>query len=112
MWRKAMDLAKAVYKATEELPADERYGLTSQMRRASYSVPTNIAEGYGRTSRAQFIQFLGIARGSLLELQTMIQLCDELDLIQDIDEVKTISHECSKLISASLTTLGFNERSK
>jgi four helix bundle protein len=105
MWRKSMDLAKAVFVATKQLPPDERFGLVSQMRRAAYSIPTNIAEGYGRNSKPQFIQFLGIARGSLLELQTMIQLCDELELLPDTSTLKILSTECGKLKSTSLKTL-------
>ncbi len=77
-WQKAMALAKSTYRATESLPRREAYGLADQMRRAAVSVASNIAEGYGRLSDAQFWQFLGNARGSLCELQTQVELAADL----------------------------------
>src|SRR5579872_5585233 len=72
-WRKAMILVVQVYRATRTFPKDELYGLTSQLRRAAVSVPSNIAEGQARFSRREFHYFLSIARGSLVEIET--QLC-------------------------------------
>jgi four helix bundle protein len=69
-WQKGVQLAKAVYAATRLFPADERFGLVSQMRRAAVSVPSNIAEGYSRTGRADYVRFVEIARGSVNELET------------------------------------------
>jgi four helix bundle protein len=77
-WRKATDLALEIYRATRKFPKDELYGLTSQMRRAGVSVASNIAEGEGRHSRKEFVQFLYRARGSLLELETQIFIAAEL----------------------------------
>ena len=71
-WRKATALALEIYRATQNFPKDELYGLTSQMRRAAVSVASNIAEGKGRNSRKEFAQFLYRARGSLLELETQL----------------------------------------
>jgi len=74
VWQKAMDLVVLIYKATEAFPKHELYGLTSQLRRAAASIPANIAEGQGRRSKPEFCQFLGNARGSLLELDTHLEL--------------------------------------
>ena len=79
VWQKAKALAAQVYQATEQFPKPETYGLTSQIRRAAVSVPSNIAEGQGRLTSAEFCHFLGQARGSLLELDT--QLAIAVDLI-------------------------------
>ena len=70
VWNKSVDLAVYVYKATQDFPKDERFGLVSQMRRCSVSVSSNIAEGAGRNTDGEFIHFLGIAEGSLNELET------------------------------------------
>ncbi|MCX6284753.1 MAG: four helix bundle protein, partial [Bacteroidetes bacterium] len=70
VWKKAVICAKEVYRLTENFPEKEKYGLTSQIRRATVSVPANIAEGWGRESSKNFIQFLRTARGSLYELDT------------------------------------------
>ncbi|HWO00002.1 MAG TPA: four helix bundle protein [Blastocatellia bacterium] len=71
-WRKAIELVIQIYQATKLFPKDELYGLTSQVRRAAVSIPSNIAEGQGRLTRGEFQQFLGHARGSLLEVETQI----------------------------------------
>src|SRR5712692_4805031 len=73
-WQKSMDLVVAVYEITKSFPKEELYGLTSQIRRAAVSIPANIAEGQGRRSKPEFRQFLGNARGSLLELDTHLGL--------------------------------------
>lgn len=81
-WQKAMDLVAEVYRSTEGFPSRERYGLTNQLRRASISVPSNIAEGRGRASRKEFIQFLAQARGSLLEVQMQLELSLRLGYLE------------------------------
>ena len=81
VWQKSMDLVVLVYKATEGFPRHELYGLTSQIRRAASSVPANIAEGQGRRSKTEFRQFLGNARGSLLELDTHLELTLRLNYL-------------------------------
>jgi len=70
VWQTGMDLAAACYVAAKSLPDEERFGLVSQIRRAAVSVPANIAEGYGRENRGEFIQFLRVSQGSLKELET------------------------------------------
>jgi four helix bundle protein len=81
VWQKAMLLAEEVYAATGTFPKEEVYGLTAQMRRAAVSVASNIAEGQGRHSRGEFLQFLGHARGSLAELSTQVTLAGRLKLV-------------------------------
>ncbi len=76
-----MLLVKMIYEITTLLPDDERFGLISQMRRASVSVPSNIAEGSARQTKKESVQFYSIARGSLTELDTQIELCANLDLL-------------------------------
>lgn len=78
VWQKAMDLTELVYAITKQYPSDERFGLTSQSRKAAVSVPSNIAEGYGRTHRGDYLKFLSNARGSLCELETQLILAGRL----------------------------------
>ena len=84
-WQQAFALVREVYSVTESLPSTEAYGLTSQIRRAAVSVPANIAEGYSRTGRKKYIQFLSIARGSLSELETLILIAKEVRNLQGAD---------------------------
>lgn len=82
VWQKGIELAKRCYMGTRAFPKEEMFGLTSQIRRASSSVPANIAEGYGRESRRDYIKFLRIAQGSLKELETHWVLAREVGLAQ------------------------------
>ena len=84
-----MELVTRVYSVANTFPADERFGLTSQVRRASVSVPSNIAEGAARGSRKEFIHFLTIARGSLSELDTQLRIARNLEFLADIDSLIT-----------------------
>jgi four helix bundle protein len=83
VWRKAKNLAILVYRETEKFPRSELFGLTSQTRRAAVSVASNIAEGQGRLTKGEFRHFLGQARGSLPELETQIEIANELGYVQD-----------------------------
>jgi four helix bundle protein len=83
-WQKAKALALEVYLCTRKFPKDEIYGLTSQMRRAAVSVPSNIAEGKGRYSRKELVQFLFHARGSLLELETQLSIAHDLNYMDSV----------------------------
>ncbi|MBX3069204.1 MAG: four helix bundle protein [Thermomicrobiales bacterium] len=78
VWRDGIDLAVLIYKMTESFPKDELYGLTSQLRRAAVSVPSNIAEGNARNRTADYLRFLSIARGSLSEMKTQILIAERL----------------------------------
>jgi four helix bundle protein len=80
VWRQAMDLARETYLLTRTFPKEELYGLTSQIRRAAVSVPANIAEGTGRATRRDFVNFLRIAQGSLREIETYLLLTVEIKL--------------------------------
>ena len=80
VWQQAMDLAVSIYETARAWPKDERYGLTAQVRRAATSVPANIAEGYGRESRASYQQFLRIAQGSLKELETHLLIAQRVGI--------------------------------
>lgn len=84
-WRKAMILVVQIYRATRTFPKDEVYGLTSQLRRAAVSVPSNIAEGQARYSRREFHHFLSNARGSLAEVETQIMLAADLTYLSSKD---------------------------
>lgn len=80
-WQESIELVKIVYKVTADLPSNEKYGLVSQMRRASISIPSNIAEGTARQGGKESLQFFTIARGSLSELDTQVELCKTLELL-------------------------------
>ncbi len=79
VWQRSLDLSVAVYSATKASPDDERYGLTSQMRRCAASIPANIAEGSARKGSGEFLQFLHVAAGSLAELETFLELARRLE---------------------------------
>ena len=87
VWQDAMELVTRIYSVSNTFPADERYGLTSQIRRASVSVPSNIAEGAARGGRKEFIHFLIISRGSLSELDTQLRIAMNLGYVTDIDSL-------------------------
>jgi len=74
VWKEAMDIAEQIYSLTRSFPREEAFGLTAQMRRAAVSIPSNIAEGFGRAQRKSFVQYLRIAQGSLKELETQAML--------------------------------------
>ncbi len=80
VWKRAIQMTVAVYRLTATFPRDEQFGLTSQLRRASVSVASNIAEGYGRNSRGEYKHFLGMARGSNSEVETQLVISEELGL--------------------------------
>ena len=93
-WQEAMKLVEAVYLATRGFPKEESFGLTAQLRRSAISVPSNIAEGAGRNSSRELVQFLGIASGSLAELDTQIDLAMRLQYLADGSEVVK---QCSRV---------------
>ena|ERR1039457_2054249 len=107
VWQKAMQLAIAIYQLTRSFPREELYGLTSQLRRAAVSVPSNIAEGHGRLSNREFTHFLSIARGSVCELQTQLEIARSLGFgtVKAIEEAERLSHEVGKMIFAFLGSL-------
>ena len=95
-WRKAKAFATEVYRATDAFPKAEIYGLTSQLRRASVSVASNIAEGQGRLTKGEFCHFLGQARGSLLELETQLAISLDLNFLNE-EEFKKLQSKSSEI---------------
>ncbi len=89
VWKEAMDLAVECYDLTRGFPREEAFGMTSQIRRAAASVPANIAEGYGRNSTGQYVQFLRTAQGSLKELETHLLLTARVELVEQ-DEIEPL----------------------
>ena len=100
VWQKAMDLGVSIYKCTESFPTTEKYGLIAQIRRSAVSICSNIAEGAGRNSKGEFIQFLGIANGSSYELQTQIEFAHRLNflLYEDKERVILMLDEIQKML--------------
>jgi len=96
VWQKAMDFVADVYRVTQNFPKEELYGMTSQLRRAAVSVPSNIAEGQGRQTTGEFRQFLGQARGSLLETETQILLAERLGFL-DHNAAEGLLEQASEL---------------
>jgi four helix bundle protein len=96
VWQEAMDIAELVYRLTRGFPREELFGMTAQMRRASASIPANIAEGFGRAQRRSFIQFLPIAQGSLKELETHAALAARVELLPDA-EASVLLDRCELL---------------
>ena len=107
VWQKAKVLAGDIYRATESFPKHETYGLTSQLRRASVSVASNIAEGQGRLTKGEFQQFLGHSRGSLLELETQLAIAVDFHYLSAVEltrlEAKTA--EVSRLLNGLIDSL-------
>ena len=107
LWKAAMDLAKSVYQLTEKFPSEEKFGLVSQMRRASISIPSNIAEGAARQGKAEFRNFLSIAQGSLSELDTQLELAVRLGYIQNkqYDDLSALLLRVDKMLTALIRSL-------
>jgi four helix bundle protein len=106
-WQRAMDSVVAVYQASRAYPKDELYGLTNQTRRAAASVPANIAEGQGRRTKEELCQFLGNARGSLMELETHLELATRLGYLENekYGELHGQPHEVGRLVNGLLRSL-------
>ena len=107
VWQRAMQLCVVIYRLTREFPREEIYGLTGQIRRAAVSVSSNIAEGQGRLNPGEFRQFLGIARGSICELQTQLEIARALQFGKPelLNEAESLSHEVGKMIYSFLDSL-------
>jgi four helix bundle protein len=107
VWRKAMSLAREIYRLTKTFPKEEMFGLTSQMRRAAVSIPSNIAEGQGQLTDKGFILFLSRARGSLYELETQAELAEGLALISkpDLDQLLSDCGEVGRMLHGLLNSM-------
>ena len=107
VWQKAMDLVVEIYQRTETFPQREIFGITNQMRRASVSVPSNIAEGQGRSSTDDFLRFLYIAKGSLQELETQVILSRRLQFLPDDGHQALLTQLCevARILNGLITSL-------
>lgn len=112
-WKKSIDLVEEVYKITETFPGREKFGLSNQLQRAAVSIPSNIAEGSGRMSKGDLVRFLYIARGSLLEVITQLEIAFRLKYIDEniFNRIIEKSEEVHRLINGMIFSLK-DERSK
>ena len=98
VWQKAVRLVKLVYAQIREFPAEERYALADQLRRAVTSIPSNIAEGNGRASNKDYAHFLSIARGSLYETINHLDIAESLGYVQHSEEIENLAIELRKML--------------
>lgn len=107
IWEQGIRLVKIIYKLSEKLPSDEKYGLKSQITRAVVSVPSNIAEGCSRNSEIEFKRFLEIAMGSLFELETQLIIITELDFLnsEELESVFELIKKEAKMINSLITKI-------
>ncbi|WP_309743938.1 four helix bundle protein [Chamaesiphon sp. OTE_20_metabat_361] len=108
VWQLGMELTERIYRLTADFPKSETYGLSSQMRRSAVSIPSNLAEGHGRNSTKEFLQFIAIAFGSICELETQILLSHRLKYIETTDLETTLA----LLTETSKTTRGLQKALK
>ncbi len=106
-WQKGIDLCELVYRASAAFPSHELYGLTSQIRRAAVSVPSNLAEGAGRITRGEFLQAVGHARGSLLEIETQLIIANRFRYLSsnETDALLRVTTEIGKLANGLIRSL-------
>ena len=107
VWQKGMELAEQAYWLTRRFPREELFGITSQIRRAAVSIPANVAEGWGRTGTAEFMQFLRVAQGSLKELETHLILANRIALASpdSVQPLLSLCTEVGKMLNALLNSL-------
>ncbi len=108
VWQKSMKLVTQIYLITKNFPKEEQYGLISQMRRSAVSIPSNIAEGYGRNSTNEYLRFLQIAQGSLYELETQLEISLNLQYLlrSDFDNLFEQSREIERMLSSLIRKIG------
>ncbi|MEO1130744.1 MAG: four helix bundle protein [Planctomycetota bacterium] len=106
-WQLGVELSLRIYRCTSSLPGDERFGLVSQLRRAAVSVPSNIAEGYGRGSTSDYVRFLKVARGSLFELQTQVLITNRLGFLagEAFEQLEEKSNELGRVLAGLIKSL-------
>ncbi|MEI6207570.1 MAG: four helix bundle protein [Desulfuromonadales bacterium] len=107
VWQKSYDLTLEIYRLSKNFPQDERFGITSQIRRAAYSVPANISEGYERNYRKEYLQFLHVAKGSLGEIETFLMLSNDLGYltIDDYNKLELQRAEIGKMLKGLISSL-------
>ena len=106
VWQKAMEFADAVYAEVKKLPPEERFALADQLRRAAISIPSNIAEGNGRAGNKDYAHFLAIARGSLYEVITQLDIAKRQGYISDTESIESLASEISRMLTAMLKKYG------
>ena len=111
-WQKAMDVACHVYAVTERMPSSEQFGLTNQMRRAAVSIPSNIAEGYARQSLLDYLKFLRVARGSLAELSTQLELAQRLQMLVRNETLWELLNEEDRVLQGLIRSLEAKRKQK
>lgn len=99
IWKMGLDIVERVYRITEKFPKDEQFGLTSQLRRAAVSIPSNIAEGAARNSKREYLQYLYITLGSLAEVETQLIIAHRLKYLNNEDVMENIEHIRRKLLN-------------
>ena len=112
IWQRSIELCNAIYQLSSSFPKEEIYGITNQMRRCSVSIPSNIAEGFGRSNKS-YINFLHISRGSLYELDTQVTLVKKLNLTSNEESISFIEQEIielGKMINSFINTLKENDK--
>jgi four helix bundle protein len=107
VWQKAMNLVTSIYSNTSTFPQSEQFGITSQIRRSSVSIPSNIAEGFGRNTKKEFVRFLRISIASLFELQTQLEISKNLNYItfEKFDKIIADSIEIEKMLKALIKSI-------
>ena len=107
VWQRAIEMSLAIYKLTSSFPPSEQFGLTNQLRRASVSVPSNIAEGYGKSSRGEYLSFLGHARGSNGEVQTQLIISRGLGFgsQESLSQAESLSNEVGRMMVVMMNRL-------
>lgn len=107
VWQKSMQFVTDIYRVTESLPSHEQFGLTAQIRRAAISIPSNIAEGFGRQLSGDFVRFLTIARGSLYEVQTQIEIAFNLRFLSEeaVSALSMQASEVERMLNRLITTI-------
>ena len=114
IWQKSINFVIQIYELTEDFPDKEKYGINAQLRRAAVSIPSNIAEGFGRNSPREFKRFIKIAMGSLFEVQTQIEISLKLSYITDelYKEIYSVSREIERMMSSFIDSLGNKRKAK
>jgi four helix bundle protein len=107
VWQRSIEFTVDVYQLTSKFPDSERFGLTNQMRRASVSIASNIAEGYGRSTKGEYVQFLGHARGSCSELETQIVIAKKLGFgaPQNLQSAESLCNDVGRLLGALMKSI-------
>ncbi len=104
-WQKGIKLVKLTYEETAGLPRDERFGLLAQMRRSAISIPSNVAEGWGRGTKRDYVRFLHVSRGSLFELCTQAEICKELEFAGRWANLITMAEELGRILNGLIRSI-------